>query len=259
MQLEMMGMDYRHKRGEFCKKFVFKHYTVCCFATPFVYLCEDRLCDGEKWQILINTPNSTVYHGPQANAESGFVYDWFYIAGEDFGILLEKYPLPLNRAFSVGKSYFLRKFGNRLSTEFGIQEAGASDIINCIFTEMVIELHRAYNKTVDAQAPSDAVCAIKQRILLDPQKRWTLEEMSLLSGYSVSRFCELYRKMYGISPINDVIRARIELAKKLLYSGQATVSMVAEACGFSTINYFSNCFKRVTGQSPAEYAKNSFL
>ena len=259
MQLKMMGMDYRHKQGEFCKKLVFKHYTVCCFATPFVYLRENRLCKGDKWQILINTPNSTVYHGPQANAESSFVNDWFYIAGEDFGILLEKYPLPLNRAFSVGQSYFLRKFGNRLSTEFGIQEAGASDIINCIFTEMVIELHRAYNKTVDAQAPSDAVCAIKQRILLDPQKRWTLEEMSLLSGYSVSRFCELYRKMYGISPINDVIRARIELAKKLLYSGQATVSMVAEACGFSTINYFSNCFKRVTGQSPAEYAKNSFL
>ena len=94
---------------------VFKHFTVCCFATPFVYLCE-----GEKWQILINTPNSTVYHGPQAKAESGFINDWFHITGEDFGILLDKYSLPLNRAFSVGQSYFLRTFGNRLSAELGI-------------------------------------------------------------------------------------------------------------------------------------------
>ena len=255
MKLEMMGMDYSHKRGEFCKKMVFKHYTVCYFATPFVYLYEDRLCDGEKGQILINTPNSTVYHGPKAKSESGFVNDWFYISGEDFEMLLKKYPLPLNRAFSIGESYFLRKFGNRLSMESGIQAEGSSDIINCIITEMVIELYRAYNKTIAVKTPIDAICAIKQRILLNPQKRWTLEEMSRLSGYSVSRFCELYCRMYGISPINDVIKVRIELAKKLLCSGQATVSSVAETCGFSSVNYFSNCFKKVTGQRPAEYAK----
>lgn len=65
--------------------------------------------------------------------------------------------------------------------------------------------------------------------------------------------------MYGTSPINDVITVQIELAKRLLCSGQTTVSAVANACGFSTVNYFSNCFKKVTGQSPAEYAKKSFL
>ncbi len=253
----MMGLDFSHKRGKFCNKAVFDHYTVCCFATPFVYLHEGRLCEGEKWQVLINAPGSTVYHGPQPNADSGFVNDWFYVAGDDFDMLLQKYPLPLNRAFSVGESYFLRKFGNRLLTEFDLQNDGAADIINCIITEMVVELYRAYNKTVAVKTPSDAVSAIRQSILLNPQKKWTLEEMSHLSGYSVSRFCELYGEMYGISPINDVIRVRIELAKKLLYSGQATVSAVADACGFTTVNYFSKCFKKITGQSPTQYMKTT--
>lgn len=254
----MMGLDFPHNRGKFCNKAVFDHYTVSCFATPFLYLCDGKLCEGDAWQVLINTPNTTVYHGPRPNAESGFINDWFYVAGDDFGALLEKYALPLNRAFSVGQSYFLRKFGNRLALEYGAQTEGSADIINCIFTEMVVELHRAYNKTVAVKTPSDAIAAIRQSILLNPQKKWTLEEMSRLSGYSISRFCELYCNTYGISPINDVIRARIELAKKLLYSGQATVSAVADACGFTTVNYFSKCFKKITGQSPMQYMKTTF-
>ena len=60
MQLKMMGMDYRHKQGELCKMVGFKHFTVCFFATPLGYLRENRLCKGDKWQILIITPNSTV-------------------------------------------------------------------------------------------------------------------------------------------------------------------------------------------------------
>lgn len=258
MELKLMGLGFPHNRGKFCSKAVFDHYTVCCFATPFMYLYEGRLCEGEQWQVLINTPGSTVYHGPQPDAEGGFVNDWFYITGEDFRILLEKYPLPLNHAFSVGQSYFLRKFGNRLLMESDLQNAGAADIINCIITEMVIELYRAYTETVTVKTPSDVISAARQRILLNPQKKWTLEEMSHLSGYSVSRFCELYCKMYGISPINDVIKIRIELAKKLLFSGQATVAAVADACGFTTVNYFSKCFKKITGLSPSQYMKTTF-
>lgn len=258
MQLKMMGLDYKHKRGEFCRKMIFNHYTVCCFSTPFLYFYDGKMVQGDKWQVLINPPGSVVYHGPRSESKSGFINDWFYVFGNDFADLLKKYPLPLNRSFSVDQSFFLREFGNRLLKEFNLQDEGASDIIKCVLTEMIIKLHRAYNAANSSDFENDSIKDLKQQILLEPQKKWTLEEMSKISGYSVSRFCELYCEKYGVSPINDVINVRIELAKKLLSSGQATISSVAEACGFRTINYFSARFKKETGLSPAEFAKQDF-
>lgn len=90
-------------------------------------------------------------------------------------------------------------------------------------------------------------------ITLNPEKNWSLDEMAKLSGYSVSRFSELYKGYFGLSPINSVIYERIEMAKRLLLSGQASVLSVSEACGFSTVNYFSKCFKNLTGCSPTAY------
>lgn len=127
--------------------------------------------------------------------------------------------------------------------------------LHTISPQMIIAMHRAY---VNQNARDDEFCkivAIRHAIAHNPAKKWTLEKMAALSGYSVSRFSELYRKLYDISPINDVIAHRISLAKVLLLSGQTSVSYVASACGFNTVNYFSKFFKASTGYAPSEYIR----
>jgi AraC-like DNA-binding protein len=44
---------------------------------------------------------------------------------------------------------------------------------------------------------------------------------------------------------------RIEIAKNMLYSGEYSVSQVAEQCGFSDIYYFSKAFKKAVGVNPS--------
>ena len=254
MELIMLGVDYPHRRGEFCQRITHSFYTVSCFCTPFRYLCGGELLDGDVWDILINPPGSTVYHGPQKEAEEGFRNDWFYIAGEDLGTLLEKYPLPQDTAFSVGRSHPLRKFAEKLNSEFSADRPGREDYINCLITEMIVDTYRAYTEARDTEY-SHPVAAIHREILLDPQRARTLGEMAKKSGYSVSRFSEIYVRMYGKSPIIDLIDQRIALAKRLLISGQTSVMGVSEAAGFSSVGYVSRCFKRSTGYTPGEYAR----
>ncbi len=253
MKLKNLGADFTHRKGEFCFKTKFPFYTVCCFSTPFLYLRDGNLCEGEKGDILINTPDHIVYHGPRSDSEVGFVNDWFQIDGDDFYQLLQKYPLPLNIAFSVGEGYFFRKYANRILSEYNSKKSGADDMISCLITQMIIATHRAYTKENSYDEPYSDIAAVRRKIIKNPERAWTLKEMTALCGYSVSRFSELYSKLYGISPMNDVINQRITLAKRLLLSGQASVSYVAEACGFNTINYFSKYFKKATGYSPSEY------
>ncbi|MBR3909117.1 MAG: helix-turn-helix transcriptional regulator [Clostridia bacterium] len=258
MELKILGVDFPHKKGEFCHKTKYPYFTVCCFSTPFLYLHNDSLCKGEEGDILINTPDHIVYHGPRENSNDGFVNDWMHIEGEDFAKLLEKYPLPLNTAFNVGESFFLRKYVNRLFSEYNSEKIGSDAMIDCLITQMIIDTHRAFVKANSFDEPYADIAAVKRKIIKNPAKNWSLSKMSEISGYSVSRFSELYNKLYGTSPMNDVINQRILLAKRLLESGQASVSHVAESCGFNTINYFSKYFKKSTGYSPSEYAKSFY-
>lgn len=254
MELIMLGVDYPHRRGEFCQKIKHSFYTVSCFCTPFRYYRGGELLDGDMWDIVINPPGSVVYHGPRKEAAEGFRNDWFYIAGEDLGALFEKYSLPTDTAFSVGRSHPLRKFAEKLNAEFHSVHEGREDYINCIITQMIIDTYRAYTEAGNTE-DSHPVAAIHREIVMDPQKERTLAEMAKRSGYSVSRFSEIYVKMYGRSPICDLIDQRIALAKRLLISGQASVLGVSEACGFNSVGYFSRCFKKATGISPGEYAR----
>lgn len=256
MKLEILGIDFPHKKGEFCNKAIFPYYTICCFLTPFLYLKDGALEEGEAGDILINTPNSIVYHGPIENSNNGFVNDWMHIGGDDLTALLNRYPLPLNEAFSVDEGFFIRKYLNRLISEHNSEKIGSNDIIDCVITQMIINMHRSYKKQNFYDETYQRIYNVRRAIVKNPNKNWTLKEMTDLSGYSVSRFSELYRKIYGISPINDVIEHRILLAKQLLLSGQASVEYISTACGFNSINYFSKFFKEKTGYSPTEYIKN---
>ena len=72
-------------------------------------------------------------------------------------------------------------------------------------------------------------------------------------GYSVSRFSALYKERFGISPKQDVLAARIQLASKMLIYTGASVTEIAALCGFQNVYYFSKYFKESTGFSPKSY------
>ena len=53
-----------------------------------------------------------------------------------------------------------------------------------------------------------------------------------------------------------LLKLKINVAKKLLQDGRQ-VSVVAENLGFASQSYFSKAFKRETGFTPSDFAKNS--
>ena len=254
MEIRAMGMSFSHKKGEFCRKAQYDEYVFCCFETPFVYLKNGKMEKGNAGDILINEPKQTVYHGPTPAMTKGFKNDWMHIKGEDFKNLLKKYPLPIGEAFSVGKPYFLREHMGKIFAEYQLCGEGSAELINCFITEMVINLYRE-TENQKSEATNAAIASIRREILRAPEKKWSLKNMASVSGYSVSRFCEIYSAMYKNAPMRDVLCERIRLAKRLLCSGQASVTQISEMCGFSSIGHFSKTFKKQTGKTPTEFRK----
>ena len=77
------------------------------------------------------------------------------------------------------------------------------------------------------------------------------------SRVSVTHFRNLFQKQFSTSPLKYRIRLRIERARELLSEGDFTVAEAAYACGFENLGYFSRCYRRLIGQTPAQTKKNS--
>ena len=83
----------------------------------------------------------------------------------------------------------------------------------------------------------------------------TLDDVVKNICFSKTYLKTLFKEKTGTTIMKYLTSLRIEHAKKLLSENKSTVSEIAALCGFSTVHYFSNTFKKETGMTPTEYVK----
>ena len=74
-------------------------------------------------------------------------------------------------------------------------------------------------------------------------------------GVSPGHLSRLFSEHVSMSLTEYVNTVRIEQARGMLSAGSASVKDVSYSVGFHDPNYFGRIFKRITGVSPSEYAK----
>ncbi len=72
---------------------------------------------------------------------------------------------------------------------------------------------------------------------------------------SPAYFRRLFKRSYGMSPVQYITALKLQYAKSLLESGSFTLSEIAEQCGFADEKYFYAVFKKETGTTPAKWRK----
>jgi len=72
---------------------------------------------------------------------------------------------------------------------------------------------------------------------------------------SPSHFTRVFKKYYNISPIQYLLKVRIEKSKDLLKKSDMKISDIAYEVGFSGQQRYNDIFKKLTGMSPTEYRK----
>jgi AraC-like DNA-binding protein len=111
-----------------------------------------------------------------------------------------------------------------------------------------------------------ASAAIEDRITLSRARKYietnyredlTVTRIAENCNVSASYLHRIFRNQLHTTPGDMLLRCRISAAKSLLVNTSLTLAQVAEACGFHSQSYFSDCFKRNTGCSPNSYRKNA--
>ena len=240
-----------HLPGAFCTRLISEHYFISYFETPYAYEYEGTLRAGSPGDFLLQPPGSVIYHGW---AEGAFVNTWAYISTEELANLLQTYPLPMNTPVPMGHENVLERFVQKAMAENLVRATGWEDLFLALLTQLVIDLYRRCQRT---ENNDDRMERLREDVLSAPQEDWQLENMANRCGYSVSRFCAVYKERFGSPPKQDVLQARLRLAQKMLRYTDQPVSQIAEACGFAYTPYFSKYFKQITGLSPKAYRKQS--
>ncbi len=90
------------------------------------------------------------------------------------------------------------------------------------------------------------------------KKELRLGKLAKMTGLSECQFVRVFRKTYGLSPINYLINIKIANARRLLLmrGNEMSIAEVAIESGFSDSNYFCRQFRKNTGFTPLQYKKH---
>lgn len=251
----------RHSPQYFHQQKINPNWLLMCFQTPFLYYKDGNMIEASAGDAIINSPGLFIKHGPTVDMNTGFQNDWMYFAGENIEELLQEYNLPIDTHFHINNPYFMTKFLQTLMLEkLNCQSHYEKKISNTLHN-MLIDLSRCISdKSNGGFRKCSQFEELRNEIFSSVDYNWTLMSMAAKVGYSVSRFCNLYKSMFNISPSADLLQMRIQKAKTLLSCTDIAVGDIAKKSGFSTVHHFSYSFKNSTGMSPTEYRrKNCFF
>lgn len=102
---------------------------------------------------------------------------------------------------------------------------------------------------------SSAVRKCCDYIELNLDKKIRASDLASLCGYTEYYLTEKFSKETGQSVAEYVKYAKTERAKSMLISTNLSVRDISSALAFNTPNYFSECFREITGYTPVQYRK----
>ena len=82
---------------------------------------------------------------------------------------------------------------------------------------------------------------------------WNVSGMAQQRHLSEGYLQVIYKNTFGISCMEDCIKARIRLAEDQLQYTTKTIASISEFCGYHNVEHFCRQFKRSTGKSPRAF------
>ena len=83
----------------------------------------------------------------------------------------------------------------------------------------------------------------------------TIDKLSALACMSKATFFRVFKREFGITPVEFIIRERLGEAKRLLRHPLASVAEVCLRAGFNNVSYFQSLFKKHEGITPGAYKR----
>jgi len=229
----------------------------------------------EQGQVIFHEPGEIHAHISDKQVANNMFVVSFTAEGKSMEFFKKK-TFTLDKTSRILLSLFIKEaqnalgqlcgdFDNKNDLNFSNEQFGASQLMQCHFTELLIKLIRGgadqtEHFSADAESRLLAKSSTAEMIIdyLENNIRATLTLDDLYNRFFMgkSQLNAIFRGYTGKSPMQYYSELKIAEAKKLLREDNYTVGQISDTLCYSNIQNFSRAFKKTTGFSPSEYKKS---
>lgn len=193
-------------------------------------------------------------------ADDYLVCDWIeFDAGGDseFFELLE---IPCNMPVQFADVGFISELMRNITSEFYSQSSHRLKMTDAMLKTLLFKADevcriRDRSQSSASEPHYSLLIELREKIYRYPQRKWNVDLMAADVNMSRSYFQHIYREVFGVSCMTDVINGKIEKAKEILSETGCTVSQVSAMCGYENEEHFMRQFKKIVGVTPTGYRR----
>ncbi|MBQ1536752.1 MAG: helix-turn-helix transcriptional regulator [Ruminococcus sp.] len=187
-----------------------------------------------------------------------FANDWIHFSFEE-GEEAEFFgrEIPYARGIPTASIEFLSWCVKAIADEFASGSPYARENMQhymwLIFNRVSDGLHLTGEKIHDTE--HEMLMTIRHKIYAEPYIPRTITWAAHEIRMSPASFQYYYKKIFGVTFVQDFINAKIEYARMLLTSTNLTSHDIAGKCGYRNYEHFTRQFKERSGITPLEYRR----
>ncbi len=264
IKIHRSGYNFKHQNG-ICvdrplgtQSLLFLH-----FKTPVDVLVGDEIISVHEPAFIIYDRETPQFYraetGPYCNDFIHFIADDF---DRDIYNFFKNLNIPLNTLLYVHNSQELSSYFKDIAREFH-QTGNCHDMIIdmklktlfCKFSDVLNTEKHLSDKLIRYRQPFVEIRnSIYNFSSFNPDKN--VNELAKSLNISTSYFQHIYKQLFEVSVMQDIIKSRLEYACHLLNSEYDSITDIAAKCGYENKEHFTRQFKEIIGMTPNQYRKS---
>lgn len=255
--------DYNVKYLNIAKQFWRDETTFCCFNQPkkqsiFLYLhgCKAKYVTKDKKEIIAKSGD--VVYAPQGSEYTVTFFDFENVDSHTVGLNLFLYDekgesVLLSDTVKIFRSntaicnlfYQLESFGNNKNVQPTEYKILLLQLLNQLFSER--------NQKKFPSVIQKGVEYLNSHYV----EKISVRELSNLCFISEVYFRRLFKKQFGMTPIEYRNQLRLNRARQYLEYSEISIQEISNILGYATVSHFIKAFKELFSISPLSYRKNT--
>ncbi|AJY77319.1 AraC family transcriptional regulator [Paenibacillus beijingensis] len=173
--------------------------------------------------------------------------------------LLDSFSVPLSSHLRLRNPIVIEKMLLDIIKEHQMKLPFYEMNVKGMFIQLFIHLLREnyWNENPHVLTNMDELVKLRNYLKHQADQKVKLEQLVDFSGISKYYLIHLFKKTFGMSPIQYHQMLRIEKAKEMIQFTDEPLSLIAETVGYPDLQSFSKAFKKADGVSPSFYRKRN--
>lgn len=259
MEIYTVGYNHTHDKSfEIDRPNGLGSWMFLLIKTPAVFKEDGNEVTIKANSFVVYTTKTPHYYRTYGDE---YIDDWFHFRVEtEDEELFTALKLPLNTVTWLGNISELSFIIRQITYEFYSLNLYKDDIVESYLKILFLKLGsqirmQAITGSGDIPVKYERIFHMRANIYNIPQLNPSIDTMAEELEMSRSGFQHTYKKIFGISIIQDIIESRLKHAKYLLLTTNYPLNIIAEQSGYNSELHLMRQFKQKLGLTPTEFRK----